>query len=321
MVRDQSIAVNRDINEEELMSKTLEKMQAAGLADGDEGVTALTDTDAELELVTDDEPNGVVPDGEEEGTIALVGDDQDHSRVEVPKKTLSQLRRTRREAREQVQQKDSENSELRAELDALKKATLKKPMYTDFATDEAFEAALLEYHSLTSSQRPPAQATPAARPHKVQGPDFSAEVNAHIDRAEALGVNLDKFAQADRAVRTTLGDPVVDAIIASVGAGSEKALMLIGSNPTKLAEVQQMLTDDPTGLRVVSHLARLAATSTVRKKAISDAPRATRSPTGGLAVSAEAGPYNKRLAKAEKSGDVQGMVEIRREARKAGVTL
>jgi hypothetical protein len=310
------------------MSNTLEKMQAAGIADDDTGTTDPLPESGELVLEDDLDPDAVVADGEGEGTMVLAGDDQDHHRVEVPKKTLSQLRRTRREARDDAAQQHSENDDLRAELQALKKATLKKPSYVDFTTDADFEAALLEYHAIAGdSQAAPAPsrrvaAAPAARAQPAQGPDFSEDVNAHIDRAEALGVDLTKFAQAERAVRTTMGDMVTDAIISAVGPGSEKAVMILGSRPAELAKVQQLLAEDPTGLRVVSHLTRLASKATVRKKTISDAPRATRSPQGdGQQVAAAAGPYEKRLAKADKTGDVQAMVKIRREARQAGVKL
>jgi hypothetical protein len=309
------------------MSNTLEKMQAAGIADDDTGTTDPLPESGELVLADDPNPDAVVADGDGEGTMVLAGDDQSHQRVEVPKKTLSQLRRTRREARDDAAQTHSENDELRAELQALKKATLKKPSYTDFGTDAEFEAALLQYHAIAGdSHAAPAQprraAAPAARAQPAQGPDFSEDVNAHVDRAEALGVDLTKFAQSERAVRTTLGDMVTDALISAVGPGSEKAVMILGSRPAELAKVQQLLAADPSGLRVVSHLTRLASKASVRGKTISDAPRATRSPQGdGQQVAAAAGPYEKRLAKADKTGDVQAMVKIRREARQAGVKL
>jgi hypothetical protein len=91
------------------MSNTLEKMQAAGIADDDGEPTTLPTESGDLVLEDDLDPDAVVADGEGEGTMVLAGDDQSHQRVEVPKKTLSQLRRTRREARDDAAQQHSEN--------------------------------------------------------------------------------------------------------------------------------------------------------------------------------------------------------------------
>ena len=92
--------------------------------------------------------------------------------------------------------------------------------------------------------------------------------------------------------------------------------MLIGSRPAEMAKVQQLLAADPSGLKVVSHLTRMAAKAQVKGKTISGAPRPTRSPSGGGQVMAPAA-LDKKLAALEKSGDVQGMVELRRAQRKA----
>lgn len=301
---------------------TLEKMQAAGIADDDTEVQP-TEEDSVGELVLDDEPKdeAVVAEDLDDPTDETADGGQNRQRVEVPKATLSQLRRTRREARQQVEEKDHELNALRGELNTLKKAVLKKPQYADFTSDEAFEKALLEYHALTGDT-PPA---PAAQPQRrqppaqapSQGPDFSAEVNEHLDRAEALGVDLAKFAQAERAVRTTLGDLVTDALIASIGDGSEKAVMLIGSKPDELARVQRLLAEDKSGLKVVSHLTRLAARASVKgKPKVSGAPKPSRSPNGGgNAMTPSA--FDKKMDGLEKKGDVQGMVELRRAQRKA----
>jgi len=308
---------------------TLEKLQAAGLAEDDAVVTAAAEEDAELVIETHNDDDAVVAEAElDEVGDELVSGDQDHSRVEVPKKTLSKLRRTRREAREQVTEKDAEIAALNARLDRSEerqRASLKKPSYAEYPDDASFETALLEYHSVMG-EAPATPAPGARRPAPAAAPtrqpDFSDEINSHIDRAEKLGINLDKFAQADSAVRTTLGDSITDALIASVGDGSEKAIYLMGSKPAELAKVQQMLAADPSGLRVVGHLTRLATLAKVNKKPVSGAPRPSRSPSGDQGqVSAEARGYNKQLDAAEKAGDTQKMVQLRRKARKAGVAL
>ena len=306
------------------MAKTLEKLQAAGLANEEGELTTLAETEVELELGGEPEPETVVVEGEEEVTIALQDDAQNRSRVEVPKATLSKLRRTRREARAQVVEKDAELSEMRVKLADLQKATLKKPQYVDFPDDASYDVALLQYHSLTSAG-PATPTPPIADPRPSdppRGPDFSEAVNAHLDRAEKLGVNLEKFSQADGAVRTVLGDLATDALINAVGDGSEKAMYLLGTRPAQLQRLQQVLADDPTGLSAVNFIARMINKVTVTKKTISGAPAVTRSPNGGQGqLDSAAVGFNKRLDAAEKAGSVQKMVAIRREARKAGVKL
>jgi hypothetical protein len=305
---------------------TLEKMIAAGEADEELTTPPAEEAEYELELDGDETP----PEGEEDaGEITLEGDSDDEDepgkpgkRVDLPKRTLSKLRRTRREARETVVERDTEISELKQQLGDLRQATLKKPSYVDFSTDAEYEAALLQYHAIAGPTPVPGQMP--ARPNQpapAAGPDFTDDVNAHYDRAEALGVNPDKFIAADRTTRETLGEGITDAIISSVGEGSEKAIMLIGSRPSEMLKVQQMFQQDPSGLKVIAHLTRLAAKATVGKRTVSGAPAPSRTPTGGGQAPQAVSAYNKRMNKAEKAGDAGAMVKIRREARAAGVTL
>ena len=86
MVRDH-IAVYANIMRENLMG-TLEKMQAAGMADDDGELTSPEETEAELELETEQDPDAVVAEGEGEATLSLADDDDEQGhqgRVEVPK--------------------------------------------------------------------------------------------------------------------------------------------------------------------------------------------------------------------------------------------
>jgi hypothetical protein len=311
-----------------MMVDTLEKMQAAGLADDEPELTPQEETEVELVLEGETEPEAVVAEGDDDTTIELQGDDQDHpKRVEVPKRALSELRRTRREAREQVVQRDAELDSMRAEMQELRQIqvqNLKKPLYADFIDDASYDTALLQYHQQAGSLQPQqeqAQGQQYDQRQPSQQPDMSDAINAHIDRAEKLGVKPDKFIAAERTVRSVVGDMVTDALITHVGIGSEKAMMILGTRPQELARVQQLLASDPTGLSAVSHVARLAERAKVNKKTISDAPRPTVSPSGGAIVTGDQSKYAKQSEKAEKAGDVQKMVDIRRAARKAGVTL
>lgn len=300
------------------MVDTLAKMQAAGLVDEEEELTTPDEAETELVLEEDAEPEAVVAEEEAGATIELQDDTQGRPSVEVPKRTLSELRRTRREAREQVSQKDAQLEEMRQQLQNLQQATLKKPQYADYPDDASYEAALLQYHSVASQGQPQAQPQPTAQPQV--GPDFSEQINAHIDRAEKLGVSADEFLNAEDTVRSVLGNEVTDALIAAVGPGSEKAIMVMGSRAQELQRVQQLLANDRTGLSVVSHVTRLGERARVNKKTISGAPAPTRSPSGGGHIPSSDAEYEKQMAKLEKAKDAQGMFELRRARRKAAAS-
>ena len=298
------------------MSNTLQKMVEAGLAEEEELTSS--EPEAELEIEAEDEPEAVVAEEEDEAEVVL-GDEQDapKDRSEPSggvKATFAHLRRDRRELRQERSALSEENQALKARLDALEDATLRKPKYTDYATDEAYETALLQFHAAKSRREQQApQAQPAAA--QPQTRDFTDSVNAHYERAEKLGVNAGKFEAAERNVRSRLGDVLTDALIDAVGEGSEKAIMLIGTNAAEFDAVQSLLSSDPTGLKAVGRLNRLAERAKVTKPRVSGAPKPTRSPAGGGKVSVSA--LDKKLAKAEKSNDANAMFKLRREKRKA----
>lgn len=301
------------------MASTLEKMQAAGEDVGEEELTTSTEPTDEPELVLEDDDSAVVADDSDEGALVLQGDEQPHhTKVEVPKQVLSDLRRTRREAREQAEEKDSELQQLRHELAELRRTVTPKPKYADFRSDEDYEAALIKYHQQVATEKEssaPVTQRPN-QPERAEAPDYSDAVNAHIDRVEKLGVPAAQYRQADSVVRGAFGDLVTDALIASVGEGSEIALLAMGSRPAELQKVQRLLQEDPTGLKTVAYLGRLSARASFKsKKTISDAPAPTRSPTGGGQPSGFDKELQKKMDAAEKRGDVQAMVTLRRQQR------
>lgn len=294
---------------------TLKDMQEAGLADAD-GELTIPKGDENPEIDVELDPDAVVADGEGEAEIVL-GDAQDAPKDELEpglKRTLSHLRRDRRELRGENAGLSSENTALKARLDQLTAATLKKPRYVDFPTDDAYEAALLQYHAITGGQQPkPKQPNP---PRQQQAPDFSKSINAHYERAEKLGVNLAKFETAERNVRTQIGDVLTDALIDAVGVGSEKAVMLLGTNKKAFDELKSLLSSDPTGLKATTYLGRLAERARVTKSRVSGAGKPTRSPTGAGAI-VPMGTLEKKLEAAEKTGDPNKMFKARRAISKA----
>lgn len=305
------------------MAGTLEKMQAAGLEVDEPELTTPDELTEEPEFVLEDDEPAVVADELDESALVVQGDEQQRpgKKVEVPKQTLAELRRTRREAREQVAEKDQELQNLRQEMAELRRAVTPKPRYADFANDDDYEAALLKYHQSVGQQQssaPKAEQRPNQPEQKPAAPDFTDAYNAHLDRVEKLGIPAQQYKRAEDAVKAVFGDGITDALIAAVGEGSEKAMLVLGTRPDQLLTVQRLLQDDPTGLKAVAHLGRLSAKVTLKSnKTISDAPRPTRSPTGGGHLSASAKAMQKKMDEAEKAGDVQAMVTLRRQQRAA----
>lgn len=295
---------------------TLAKLIEHGEAETDEHLTNANTE--EVELIDDEiESEAVVAEDEEESEITLEGEQQDSlDTVAIPKKTLSKLRRQKREAKQAASESSDELARMREELNAVKKAAIKKPSYLDFNTEEDYDAAMRQYQNLSGDTKP--ATAPKAETSPVL-PDFAEAVNAHYDRAEKLGINLDKFAQSEKVVRENLGDMATDALIDAVGVGSEKVVAHLGSNSKSLQQVITLLTNDPTGMKAVGHLNRMAERLKVSKKSISRAPSASKSPSGS--ATAPLSSLQKQYAKAEKSNDVNLMFKLRRQARKDGQKL
>ena len=309
------------------MVDTLAKMRMAGHVDEDEELTTPaeeTGPESETELVLEDVGH-VEEESEEEDAH---GDEQDApTRKEKPKKsvqqTLGHLRRQRRELRQDnaglTQDNASltqENASLRAELDMLKDAVLKKPRSIDYDNDDDYEAALLRYHRVKgeSSAPRPVQQRPNEPQQQAPAMDFTDAVNAHYDRAEALGVDASKFEAAEKSVRGKLGDVLTDALIDAVGEGSEKAIMVLGTNPREFGEFESRLRGDPSGTKAVAYLGKLAERTRVTKRKRSESPKPTRTPAGG---SSGVNAAERKLEKAEKSGNTQAIFRATRELRKA----
>lgn len=326
------------------MVDRLAKIEAAVSELEGEEPTTPEPTEEELVFEGDAEPEAVVAEGEEETPEQSQEGNEDPHRVSIPTAKLTKLRRRAQGAESQATGLASENAELKrmleqqgAQISALTQ-TVKKPQYTDFATEAEFEGALLQWHNLNSgaqaapvAQQPQQAAPPQAQPPQPQ--DFNPAVNAHYDRAEQTkGINLEKFQVAEQNLRgaiasvmggsAQLGSQVTDAVIASFGEGSEVAVYMIGQSPAKLAKVKQLLAEDPNGFQLTRYMQSIVDGTRPRSKTISNAPPPTRSPTGGAAApAAVSSALQKKYDKADKAGDATALFKIQREAKKQGVTL
>lgn len=256
----------------------------------------------------------------------------------------------RKKLKAKLKEEKDEVERLKAELEQLKSGqgqqvkqanTLPpKPKLEDYDYDEAaHEAALDEWYdkkfdakvsnTLTTKQQEEQKKAQAEQFRKA----LEDAENAHYERAEKLvaegKVSAERYQQADRAVRESFdklvpgkGDDIVAHLIKtlnSLGEGSEKVMYQLGVNPGKMQEVANMYSSDPTGLTAVAYLGKLQATIQSPVKRKSSAPK----PTPELQGSGKGKSTEKAfLDKYKRAGDdIQKRLDIKREAKKAGIDL
>lgn len=256
----------------------------------------------------------------------------------------------RKKLKAKLSEKDGELEQLKAELEQLKSGQGQqaqqanslppKPKLEDYDYDEAaHDAALDDWYdkkfdakvsnTLTTKQQ---QEQQQAQQEQFKKSLEDAE-NAHYTRAEKLvaegKVSAERYQQADRAVRESFdrlapgkGDDIVAHLIKtlnSLGEGSEKVMYQLGVNPSKMQEVANMYSSDPSGLTAVAYLGKLQATIQSPVKRKSSAPK----PSPELQGSGSGkSPEKAFLDKYKRAGDnLQKRLDIKREAKRAGIDL
>lgn len=272
----------------------------------------------------------------------------DESDPEDAKFTSHDVANVRRKYKAEARQAKEESSAVKAELENVKKEleALKtgkqtlvpataagKPRRDQFKTDEEFVEALTDYKiSLTTQQT---QSERAAEERKRQIDDRNAKtavaVDQHYERAAKLaeksGIKPEAYQAADLKVRQAIdsifpstGDAVADALISSLGSGSEKVFYHLGVNTAKRAEMVRLLTEDRSGIRAAVYLGKLNTELTTPVKRETKAPDPIDEVKGDKAGSGNSSEKLKRRYKeAHDKGDVQAAFAIRRQAKKAGI--
>ena len=106
-------------------------------------------------------------------------------------------------------------------------------------------------------------------------------------------------------------------LLDTIGEGSEKLAYYLGSNSEALAKVKQLMQEDPRGFKANTWLTKSALKLTRKNTHISKAPEPDEPLQGdGSTVSA-----TRLQEQYDKETDVSKLVNLRREARKLGVTL
>lgn len=236
-----------------------------------------------------------------------------------------------------IDERDEEIARLNEQLKVAKPSDAQKPRREDYYDaddpDEAFAEALVDWRikNQASQHAQHAEAEALKRQQAEAQAAISSEVDRHYERAVKLaadsGITPEAYQAADFNVRTMVdaltgsGDSVVDALIATVGEGSEKVFYNLGINADRRNTFKSLLENDPTGLKATAYLGRLAGELSQPLKRKTNAPEPAPNLKGGAPTGDKFKALKKRYAEAHRKGDRQSAFNIRREAKKAGADV
>lgn len=246
----------------------------------------------------------------------------------------------RRKWKGKVSEKDSEIEALKKEIEAIKAkpaaapAPTGKPKHDEFNSDEDFIEALTDYKiSLTQQQSQSEQAAAERKRQQEANQSKTAEaVDGHYTRAmklaEKSNITPEAYQSADMRVRQAIdsvfpkaGDTITDALIASLGEGSERVFYNLGVNSSRRAEMVKLLQEDKTGIRAATYLGKLNAELSAPQKRQTSAPTPVDQLQGDHSTSTAGDKLLRQYKEAHKRGDGSAAFNIKRQAKQAGVNV
>jgi small-conductance mechanosensitive channel len=248
------------------------------------------------------------------------------------------LAETRRKLRGQVSEKDAEIQRLKSELDQVKASPAStsaqdldlevavEPWEYDGDNYGRYKAELDARNARKIMQAESARAQQAQQIEQQQR-EIAEQFNQHYDRVEALvasgKITVEKYKAAEANVlekldqMTGAGEAGMKKFVASIGAGSEKVIIHLGTNGTAQQRLEQELKRDPSGIAAAIYLGGL------REKfnsAPATKPKTAPAPDVALKGKAPASSsHYKAYEKAVAKDDPTAMLEAKRAARGAGI--
>lgn len=335
------------------MEKTLEELRAENAAATQQATESVPHTDdaqavadAAADLNAGDDHAGDHDD--EDGSKAepeswMKGDDQESQGADK-KFTDGDVGAAKAKLRAKLEAKhQSELEAMRAQLEEARRNTVApqvsaKPKREDFYDqddpDDAYTDALIDWKqkTITAQQHNESQQYELQRKQLETQQKISTDVDQHYERAATLaaasGISPELYQSADHRVRSAIdgifpggGENITNALIASLGEGSEKVFYNLGVSPKRLAELTSKLAADPSGLQASIYLGRLSAelTAPLRKRSNTPAPATT---VQGDANTTDLGKgLQRKYLEAHKKGDTQAAFDIRREAKAKNINV
>jgi hypothetical protein len=241
-------------------------------------------------------------------------------------------------------QHQSELDALRQQLEELRSKTVvpqvtAKPKREDFYhhddPDEAYVEALADWKvkDNLAQQHAGNQQYEVQRKQLEAQQKISTSVDKHYERAAQLaaasGISPELYQSADLRVRSAVegvfpgggGEVVTNALIASLGEGSEKVFYKLGVSQAHLKELTSKLAEDPSGIQASIYLGRLSAELTAPARKTSKTPAPATNVQGDAQTTEIGKGLHRKYLDARKSGDVQKAFSIRREARASKINV
>lgn len=335
--------INRYNYEVTKLAKTLEELkQENAELENESNVDPQSTEEENTNDVVENEPEGdqVAESENEEGeneTELWQQDEQTSNEDQsVP---VSKHIKVRTKLKGEIREQKSELEKLRAENAKMQESILHhgkptqpsaRPKIEDFDfDDDEYNKALDKWDDerLTAKVSELQNAGNQQAQFKARQESLEQSVTDHYERAstliESAGISADVYKEADTAVRLAVdavmpgkGDEVVNFMISNLGDNSEKLMYYVGRNPQVLEELKATLANDPSGMKTMLYLGRKSVEVTAPKK------KASKAPAPATAVSGDAnltGSGSALLKKYNKAGSVQDRIDIKRQAKQAGI--
>ncbi len=141
--------------------------------------------------------------------------------------------------------------------------------------------------------------------------------NISEDVAQAADL---KVRNAVDAVFKGAGDTIVDTLISSLGAGSEKVILHLGIKTSKLNELVRLFQEDPSGIKASAYLGSLKSELNAPTRKETKAPDPIDKVQGDKSGGGSAQDrLKKEVAAARKKGDISAVIKLKRDGKAANM--
>lgn len=335
------------------MSQTLEELRAENAAAAtaaaevpQTGATEVDDVAAQGQDPGDDHADDQGGDNSQaaEPEAWMKGDDQESQGAEK-KFTDRDVGAAKAGLRAKLEkQHQSELDQLKQQLEELRSKTVApqvtaRPKREDFYDhddpDDAYTEAVTEWklNERLAKRHAETQGYEQQRKQLEAQQRISTNVDQHYERAARLaaasGISPELYQSADLRVRSAVegvfpgggGEVVTNALIASLGDGSEKVFYHLGVSPKRLAELTAKLAEDPSGIQASIYLGRLSAELTAPARRTSNTPAPATTVKGDASTTDAGKALHRKYLEAHKRGDTQAAFNLRREAKQAKINV
>lgn len=298
--------------------------------------------EVETEVEEAEEPAPTEEEAEEVDDIELELDDEDlQASKPTPEQALvyklTKAKKQKKEAASRAEELERENAELKAKLMApqapVAQPVQQAPQVIPFpdlydpninGDKTKYSQAVHEYMQAVNNQGQQVAQQTQAQQQQAQRLSESAtrlaEQSSRFIKDNKLNAEkaTDKIQAGINGLDEALGlEGAALDLLDTIGEGSEKLAYFLGSNSEALNKVKQLMSEDPRGFKANTWLTKSALKLTRKNSHISKAP----APDEPLAGDGSTATGSKLQAQYDKETDIKKLMELKRKARVAGITL